>query len=1474
MSVNNSLGFNLNARSFVPATTSKVPEVEFNPEYTAQKTYSELGSRLSFSMIGTKVLRVYPCTVGGEHLWTFVPPSLFLDDIRNSSLIFSRFVDRKPLFIVNGKETFFLPEFNDANWITEEDFLNHREKIREKTAPRLHGANPSNSHQEVISAGKVNARSLTPQDKGKKFVRITPMVDEAVCEYYWDFVPKDNETPQELQNRIPFLTALTDETMTFSLHRQDEEYPIECNEAVWITINEYFAYKKEHGPAADAPKWGAHPVKLQLIVSDEKFPLLSEADIGKIFVRSYPHYDQKNHAYQWCYICEPKTLDVRKLALVLRKITSTDLIFSYFKEGNASEQGFRMDTKWNDGYWTPVDTYCEKQGFSFFENDPAFMHLPGYVFRRSFKELEGEKISDDLIGKKLVRLHPYLSKTTYKWKYIPKEATPKAVVDAAVELSKKDGKYFVGKYSRPCNDNYWMELNQFFKKLNLTYVYEPVDGHHPTNPEWKVFPELGEPLSEKHINKRVVRVYPYLEKEKFQWDIIPRLLTINALIDVSAYVRSSNKLFLDKYNYLTPNVLKDSYWIEINEFISKLDLPYESAPVDGRHPVNKTRVYTEWGEKLSAKHIGRNVLRVYPYKEEKNMRDVQIRRYNWQFIPNKETYDEVESASYEIDEFKGRLHHNYFSNYFSRNNDLRPFEEDSFWMSSDEFMEKLNIPFPYGPVDGHHPERPQQKVYPEWGEKLSEKHIGQHMVRVYPSRDMRYIWDYIPLKAKRKHINCLKLHRTKEGQYYLGRNESKRAVEDSYWLTAKEFAEKLNIPLRNAPVNGSDPARPERKVYPELGRILNKDHIGKMVKRVYPFHRKLSYWWDYIPMSGSEENVKDSLLRPLTILSEIKDDGSLVIKQSEGSFSLSKKWNDGNWALAEDIFAHAVSKRFLPEPPAISLSVYPQQKASALLGQKLKEVYVKEAKFIRSYPNIEMTDQASQWRFIPEKLTLKAVLKAAEEVEQFFKEKDVKAWSGFNLPEIWNDTHWITVDKYCEHYGIEKKETLRKTIKEWFNKIKKHCATYLYSENYIYQEMPTPKPETTSATDSSKKKDPKDPYEILGVPRTEQDFAVFKMAYRKLSRKYHPDKNKDPITHEKFKTLKPALETIRKNLLGKTGFFMFDPNLTLEETFKLAKEYYDSLVGKKRLIELSHHKETLSQWNNFLLEYQKCLDLPSEDKLLKLFVKRQSMFIQEEYDFYNVLVLLKELNYPTKWMTKDEGHALLLTNREKIYALYQEWVQKGISGFKTYELANVHISVYLYVIDSYIACTRQLVDLSVMEGDKAQAFDLREKLSEWIDSARKELEQMLSRAYKNTREFDLLVLFHNDKPNFTVPDFGVPQEESASTENKEENSSVDNDSDSEELLEIDSGEMPHIKSAPTDPMLTLEYTEEWERNKEAATEETSAVQDSNAAPVDNTETEIELKKKGKKPTLSKNIKQNLKHLDVHVKWLGFYISMS
>lgn len=91
----------------------------------------------------------------------------------------------------------------------------------------------------------------------------------------------------------------------------------------------------------------------------------------------------------------------------------------------------------------------------------------------------------------------------------------------------------------------------------------------------------------------------------------------------------------------------------------------------------------------------------------------------------------------------------------------------------------------------------------------------------------------------------------------------------------------------------------------------------------------------------------------------------------------------------------------------------------------------------------------------------------------------------------------------------------------------------------------------------------RDPYEVLGLQRGANEDEV-KKAYRKLALEYHPDRNKEPESEEKFKEISAAYEQIKTgntNGININDFFNFEDlfrratrktiqvNITFEEAY-------------------------------------------------------------------------------------------------------------------------------------------------------------------------------------------------------------------------------------------------------------------------------------------------------------------------------------
>ncbi len=83
----------------------------------------------------------------------------------------------------------------------------------------------------------------------------------------------------------------------------------------------------------------------------------------------------------------------------------------------------------------------------------------------------------------------------------------------------------------------------------------------------------------------------------------------------------------------------------------------------------------------------------------------------------------------------------------------------------------------------------------------------------------------------------------------------------------------------------------------------------------------------------------------------------------------------------------------------------------------------------------------------------------------------------------------------------------------------------------------------------------RDPYEVLGVSPGASDDEI-KKAYRKLSKKYHPDLNQgNPLAEEKFKEVQTAYDTIMKKGDSFGGYSAYQGSDESTDYFRAAENY-------------------------------------------------------------------------------------------------------------------------------------------------------------------------------------------------------------------------------------------------------------------------------------------------------------------------------
>jgi len=145
----------------------------------------------------------------------------------------------------------------------------------------------------------------------------------------------------------------------------------------------------------------------------------------------------------------------------------------------------------------------------------------------------------------------------------------------------------------------------------------------------------------------------------------------------------------------------------------------------------------------------------------------------------------------------------------------------------------------------------------------------------------------------------------------------------------------------------------------------------------------------------------------------------------------------------------------------------------------------------------------------------------------------------------------------------------------------------------------------------------KDYYKTLGVEKGASDKQI-KKAFRKLALKYHPDKNPDKDTSEKFKEIGEAYEVLRNpdkrreyDQMGhsggfKPGHFNFDDLFKDfdDDIFGDLRGHFSSHFGNHKM----HHESAGGHFDFGDMKFQEFFNSPFKDDDSDLFGRDMDMF--------------------------------------------------------------------------------------------------------------------------------------------------------------------------------------------------------------------------------------------------------------------------
>ncbi len=96
-------------------------------------------------------------------------------------------------------------------------------------------------------------------------------------------------------------------------------------------------------------------------------------------------------------------------------------------------------------------------------------------------------------------------------------------------------------------------------------------------------------------------------------------------------------------------------------------------------------------------------------------------------------------------------------------------------------------------------------------------------------------------------------------------------------------------------------AEPLRMLFPDIGRKLTTQDIGKRIIRVFPSPHKNDYDWSNCYWQGHQAFLVEASTK--NVLEKIAEDGSLVISNSFYNWKnrWDPKWNDSCWTTVDEL---------------------------------------------------------------------------------------------------------------------------------------------------------------------------------------------------------------------------------------------------------------------------------------------------------------------------------------------------------------------------------------------------------------------------------------------------------------------------------------------------------------------------------------------------------------------------------------------
>ncbi len=712
---------------------------------------------------------------------------------------------------------------------------------------------------------------------------------------------------------------------------------------------------------------------------------------------SFSHFDQKvlrvspsyfDYQYHWHHV---------PLSLSDEEIDNSAIHFFQTKNGVPifliNGQQTRLDSAFNDGCWITVEDFKKFRDSILAQTAPVkeTMANPKNRSQKVIQndKIQGRKLTDKDIGYQFVRLSPIFDphEAVYYWDYVPEEGKKERIfkyyTPTLKSITNEEIKFSDGcSYPIVHNDDQWVLLTCF-----LRYRRSMAAPNPPTK-EIPVYPLL----MSSDIGKFFVRNGPHYSKSRhiYQWDNIPN----NNIDTIRKEARQLIKIEHSRYYFSNPyrstTVVdksaswNDGHWMPAEEYCKQLGLKLFNN--DPAHVALKQ--YPDISGESSLEQIaGKYAVRLRPGLEGFT--------YIWDHIPQTTTVPGI--CKYAI---------------LANSENIK---DPQNWKELEAFIRELRIPFPEEPVDGHHPQKETQKVYPGKG-KAIDSDESKFMVRVYPYFkrkflcgklvDMGYNWNHIPEDQTLESIK-------KAARYchYSNYNRGNKPWKDEHWMDVNDYIDLVHIQRYKSPIEGHHPHHTTRMTYPALGRKLTADDIGKHVVRVFPAKDNYQYIWRFIP----KELTFDAVEKSCGIYQEdIWNTFTIDRGTRKWNLSIYRFFNDSYWMPAKEFM-----KAMDIKPPLGSL-------LNHFLSRKTKEWLAEIEKCVAEYP-LNMDHIAT----LPEKT------KSTKKIDKQTGIPDLKSDDLFKILGITEDFEQIEVEKAFRRLSLIYHPDKKPEQAETFKKISK-----------------------------------------------------------------------------------------------------------------------------------------------------------------------------------------------------------------------------------------------------------------------------------------------------------------------------------------------------------------------------------------------------------------------------------------------------